>query len=172
MSTEWQTPKDLFDKVNLAIGGFQVDAAANQDNHLVDRWYGPGSDLGTDALAVPQWLSPAWVNPPYLKGKAWEAWLDKMVAQAKSGVEVAALLPANVGTQWWYTYVVGSKADIMFLVGRVPFTIPGRDKPSQPNHDSAIVCFANNSAGRIMWWDWRNDVRTETEPETDAVEAS
>ena len=159
-STDWRTPKELFDKCEKSCGPFAVDAAADADSALCNDYYGPGSPLGEDALAVPVWASPAWCNPPYLKGKAWEAWLDKFVMQSRAyGVETMALLPARVGTRWWYDYVVKSRADVLFLVGRVPFILPGREAPSQPDHDSALVVFAPSSNLRTMWWDWRAEAK-------------
>lgn len=127
--------------------GFKVDAAADSANHLVDQWYGPGSSLGEDALAVPKWLSPAWCNPPY--GKGIEAWLDKFVEQAELGNQVVALLPARVETQWWRKYVVDSKADILFLIGRVPFGRP---------------CSACSGTATVHGWVLTNDEGTQTSP--------
>ena len=169
MSSMWQTPRALYDSLNRAVGydpefgtgGFQVDAAANEDNHLHQNYYGPGSMLGVepplahDALSVSQWLSPAFCNPPYLKGKAWIQWLDKFVKQKALGVRIVALLPAKVGTDWWHDYVFLQKCDVMFLTGRVPFELPGRAKPTQPNHESALVFYGPDTTGTITWIDWR-----------------
>jgi phage N-6-adenine-methyltransferase len=141
--------------MSRAIGGFQVDAAADQDNHLCPAWYGPGSDLGVDALQVVRWLSPAWCNPPYLKGAAWTQWLEKFLEQRDLGATIVTLLPAKTGTDWWYDYIVKERADVLFLHGRVPFELPGSTKPSQPNHDSAIVIFSPTAAGHIAWINWK-----------------
>jgi phage N-6-adenine-methyltransferase len=116
--TGWRTPRELFEPIALSVGGFAIDAAADSGNTLLPRWYGPGSELGEDALAVEEWLSPAFCNPPY--GKGIEVWLRKFQEQARKGVSVVALLPARVETRWWYELVVPF-ADILFLVGRVPF---------------------------------------------------
>lgn len=148
---EWQTPRGLFDRLNAACG-FQVDAAANESNHLLDNYYGPGSPLGDDALAVVKWLSPAFCNPPY--GEGMEKWLDKFIEQAKLGVTTVALLPARISTRWWYEKVVPF-SDIIFLVGRVPFIDPNRTKPSQPDHPSALCFYTPLPTGRVSWLDWK-----------------
>ena len=179
--TEWQTPRQLFDPLNVLIGGFAVDCAAHQSNHLVDRWYGPGGEAD-NALEVPEWASPAWCNPPY--GKGLDKWLDKFIEQSKLGVSVVALLPAYVERKWWYEKVVRAGTDIIFLVGRVPFEKPcdscnstgvatdengvQHDDPceacggtgsvagTQPRDPSAIVIYGPTSSGRSGWLDWKN----------------
>lgn len=148
---EWQTPRGLFDRLDAACG-FKVDAAANEANHLLDAYYGPGSQLGEDALAVPKWLSPAFCNPPY--GEGMEKWLEKFIEQAKLGVTTVAVLPARISTRWWYEKVVPF-ADIIFLVGRIPFIDPNRTKPSQPDHPSALCFYTPLPTGRVSWMDWK-----------------
>ena len=173
--TDWRTPARLFEMVNLAVGGFKVDAAADGSNHLVDLWYGLGSPLGEDALQVEKWLSPAWCNPPY--GKGIEKWLDKFIEQGKIGNGVVALLPANIETRWWYEKVYGAGAGILFLVGRVIFERPcpecggsGRNQESffpcmecketgaipvgSPRFPSALAFYGPHEAG-VDWVEWK-----------------
>lgn len=154
--TDWQTPPEMFLALALAIGGFKVDAAADKSNSLCMAHYGPGSLLGNDALAIPEWLSPAWVNPPYVKGEQWRAWMAHMVKQGVEGRRVVALIPAATGTKWWREFVV-PYADIMFLTGRVNFVLPRRRKRSQGNHDSAIVMYGPDSSGAVGWIDAKPD---------------
>lgn len=126
-NVNWKTPPKLFNLINTAVGGFKVDAAADQFNHLLPHWYGPGSPLAEDALdPFFQWLSPAWCNPPY--GKGLEKWLKQFEAQGASGVGVVALIPASVETGWWHDWVAkgleGGSCDVIFLKGRVNFLKP------------------------------------------------
>lgn len=148
---EWQTPRGLFDRLD-GVAHFAVDAAANESNHLVENWYGPGSPLGEDALSIMKWLSPAFCNPPY--GEGMEKWLDKFIEQASLGVTTVAVLPARISTRWWYEKVVPF-SDIIFLVGRVPFIDPKRTKPSQPDHPSALCFYTPLPTGRVSWLDWK-----------------
>lgn len=37
--TEWQTPPEIFDPISAYFGGFTLDAAASQANHLVPVYY-------------------------------------------------------------------------------------------------------------------------------------
>jgi phage N-6-adenine-methyltransferase len=148
--TDWQTPPALFLPLHLQVV-FKVDAAADQSNHLLPVWYGPGG-TAEDALGVADWLSPAFCNPPY--GSDIERWLDKFIEQVNRGHEVVALLPARVDTRWWFEKVV-QHADIMFLVGRVPFIGPDRLKPSQPDHGSTLCCYSPFANRRVGWKEWR-----------------
>lgn len=168
--TDWRTPRALFDPLHAKIG-FAVDAAADQDNHLVDRWYGDGGEE-PDALSVSIWDSPAFCNPPY--GKGLVEWLQKFNEQRIRGARVISLLPAYPETEWWYDYVVKPGADIFFLVGRVaferacpecagsgPVTCPlcqGSKidpKISQPRHPSALVIYEPQSTGQVSWLRWK-----------------
>lgn len=184
--TGWVTPSELFGPIQTAVGEFAVDAAADETNNLVPLFYGPGG-FHEDALAVAQWHSPAWCNPPY--GKGLGGWLDKFIEQAGLGVSIVALLPAYTEDRWWYEKVVNVKADILFLVGRVPFLrvcsscngkvregvqaavdkveVPpecencgwsGFDpKPTRPRHASAIVIYGPTAQGNVGWLDWRKN---------------
>lgn len=170
--TGWRTPKRLFNKLDRSIGGFAVDAAADSTNHLVPAWYGEGG-VYPDALLVERWLSPAWCNPPY--GKGLQSYLDKILEQLEMGCTIMALLPAYTERKWWFEKVV-PYADILFLVGRVPFERPcagcggtGRaeesecgscnatgvdNKKSQPRDPSAICIFTPGATGRVGWLEW------------------
>lgn len=159
-STEWQTPKVFFDTIQAALPGkvFAVDAAATAQNSLCPEWYGPGSLFGEDALAVPVWDSPAWCNPPYVSDKEWERWLDKFAEQGALGNHVVTLIPAKVGTIWWAEKVVKQACDILFITNRLPFTLPGMTKKTQPNHDSALVIWGPTTDSRVAWINWKEAI--------------
>lgn len=155
--TDWQTPPELFNELSKAVGGFAVDAAASGNNHLCPDWYGPDSPVATDALAVVEWASPAFCNPPY--GRGIERWLEKFHEQQLEGVTTVAILPARVETRWWYEGVV-PRASIVFLVGRIPFVDPSRGKLSQPDHASAVCLYEPDvSGGAVAWLDWKERIK-------------
>lgn len=170
--TGWRTPKRLFNKLDRSVDGFAVDAAADSTNHLVSTWYGEGG-VSDNALLVPRWLSPAWCNPPY--GKQLQPFMDKILEQVELGGTIVALLPAYTERKWWFEKVV-PYADVLFLVGRVPFERPcgecsglGRaeesecgacnatgidSKKSQPRDPSAVCIFTPTATGRVGWLEW------------------
>ena len=164
----------MFDYLDSAVNGFAVDAAADEMNYLTSPWYGPGG-AELDALAVNEWLSPAWCNPPY--GRGLGQWLDKFAEQGSKGVHIAALLPAYVERIWWKEKVVDRGCDVIFLTGRVPFEklcphchgeypnsedtcsacagegfVPGPN----PRDPSAIVVYGPSASSKVGWFDWRN----------------
>jgi len=164
--TDYRTPITLYGMLQASLGGdFAVDAAANELNHLCDRWYGPGG-VSEDALDVAEWASPAFCNPPYSRNIA--EWCQKFYEQAQLGNTVVALLPAKIETDWWYEWVVKTAADVLFLVGRVPFD-PPPDLIDQPNYPptfpSAVVVYQPPMCGRVAWFDWRQrGHKTDAEP--------
>lgn len=150
--SDWRTPRWLFELLNKSAGGFVVDAAADQSNALCERFYGPGSVWGEDALSVERWASPAFCNPPYERDIL--KWCEKFAQQAHLGVTTVALLPAKIETRWWYEGVIEKRADVIFVVGRVQFDSP----PDEPRHftprfPSAVVIYGPKTTGRVRWWD-------------------
>lgn len=151
--TDYRTPRRFFNRINSARVNFAVDAAADESNHLVDTYYGPGG-IEADALEVENWLSPAWCNPPYQSGAQWRRWLEKIVLERTKGATIFLLVPAATGTEWWMDFVVtpylNSLCDIIFLNGRLHFTLPDREVDS-PNHASALIIYSEHIAGMIGW---------------------
>ena len=63
---DWQTPPEFF-RQQHARHAFTIDGAADGTNHLLPRWWGPGSPERIDALSTEPWPTGAriWINPPY-----------------------------------------------------------------------------------------------------------
>jgi phage N-6-adenine-methyltransferase len=155
-ATNWRTPLALYRQLNH-LTPFNVDAAADSTNHLHDHWYGPGGEA-EDALSVKAWRSPAFCNPPY---DNLIPWLRKFDEQASRGSTIIALIPAAVGTRWWFEEVhnAETRPDVLFLIGRVPFLHPDRERASAPNHDSVVLVYQPGTYRRIGWWDWRSHAK-------------
>jgi hypothetical protein len=122
---DWRTPKPLFDALHREFD-FTLDGAADETNHLLPRWLGPGSAINEDALDAA--LTPAvlaneriFVNWPYsvkharLRRKAgdelgaraleienWMAWAWSI---SLVGGLVVAVTPASVQTEYWRQHV-------------------------------------------------------------------
>ena len=129
-SDRWATPIDLFVRLVAEFGGFGLDAAADQENALAERWLGPGSPDGDDALAAESWAALAdnraiWLNPPYSQCGPFMA---RAAAEAATGATVVVLVPARTDTRWWHAHVWDSEhhrprpgVEVRLLRGRLKF---------------------------------------------------
>jgi phage N-6-adenine-methyltransferase len=87
---EWETPQDLFDRVD-ALLQFDIDLAANSQNAKLSRYL----DEAMDALRE-DWscIKRGWLNPPY--GRGIIKWMAKAFA---SNTTIACLVPARTDTK-------------------------------------------------------------------------
>lgn len=128
-SDMWETPQDLFDKLNDEFH-FNLDVCATVDNAKCAAFYSPEQDG-----LIQSWHGNCWCNPPY--GRQVSKWVKKAYDTAYvDGNLVVMLLPARTDTKWFHEYIYG-KAEIRFLKGRLKF---GSSKNSAP-FPSMIVIF-------------------------------
>jgi phage N-6-adenine-methyltransferase len=100
---DFATPRPFLDAVEKRFGPIRVDLAAHQDNHVVERWFGPGS-ADVDAFAM-DWAALAgvlWLNPPFADI---EPWAKKAREDGERGARVTMLVPAAVGSNWFARHV-------------------------------------------------------------------
>lgn len=127
-SVVWETPQDLFDKLNAEFH-FDLDVCALPENAKCEKYYTPEDD----GLSQP-WNGVCWCNPPY--GKAIGKWIQKAYETFAGGGTVVMLLPARTDTKWFHEYIY-NKAEIRFIKGRLKF---GNSKNAAP-FPSMIVVF-------------------------------
>jgi len=144
---DYQTPdKFLIAAVRfLDIGGFKSDLAATCDNTVAGFWFTEEEDsLKQDWSRLPPgW---AWLNPPYAHI---EPWVKKAYL---SGANIAVLIPASVGANWWRDWV-HQKAMVLFLNGRLSF-IPDKPKWLYPK-DLALLLYGKDIQLGYAVWNWR-----------------
>jgi site-specific DNA-methyltransferase (adenine-specific) len=130
---DWGTPGWLFRQFDDEFG-FTVDAAANESNHKLERYWG----LEDDGLAQSWADECVWCNPPY-GGAAIPAWVEKAIAEDALAV---LLLPVRTEMAWW-SRVIECASEIRFVQGRVHFELPGfcDRKGSRPVFASVVVIF-------------------------------
>jgi phage N-6-adenine-methyltransferase len=124
--SEYQTPTDLYLALSFEFH-FDIDLAAHAENHLHPRWLGPGSEIGSDALAV-EWSRhghSGFVNPPYSKADklTCDPWVRKATEESAYSFTTVALLPVRTDTRWWNSYVMQAD-EIRTIPHRVQFTVP------------------------------------------------
>lgn len=127
-SVIWETPQDLFDKLNEEFH-FDLDVCALPENAKCEKYYTPEDD----GLSQP-WNGVCWCNPPY--GKTIGKWVQKAYETFAEEGTVVMLLPARTDTKWFHEYIY-NKAEIRFIKGRLKF---GNSKNAAP-FPSMIVVF-------------------------------
>lgn len=110
-SVEWETPQDLFDKLNEEFC-FTLDACASKENAKCERYF----TVKENGLAQGWFGESVWVNPPY--GRHIAKWIEK-AATEPSKVTVM-LIPARTDTKAWHNFIFGN-AEVRFLKGRLKF---------------------------------------------------
>ena len=123
----WETPQDLFDKLNNEFH-FTLDVCATPENAKCDSFY----TKEQDGLSQP-WKGVVWCNPPY--GKQIGSWVRRGFFASISGNTVVMLLPARTDTRWFHKYIYG-KAEIRFIRERLKF---GGSKNSAPFPSMVVV---------------------------------
>lgn len=125
---EWETPQDLFDRLNDKYH-FTLDVCATPENAKCPQYF----TKQQDGLKQ-EWIGICWMNPPY--GRQIGEWVKKAYESSRGGgVIVVCLLPARTDTRWFHNYC--TKGEITFLRGRLKF---GQQKNSAP-FPSMIVVF-------------------------------
>jgi phage N-6-adenine-methyltransferase len=115
-STEWETPRELFNFLNW-LYDFTVDVCALPENAKRRRFYTPEDD----GLSLP-WDGSAWRSPPY--GRETQDWTAKAEAEFRRNPmrrKIVMLLPARTDTRRLHENVY-NKARVVFLRGRLRFS--------------------------------------------------
>lgn len=172
----WRTPGSLFEALHAEFN-FQLDVAADENNHLCHYWFGPEQtmDAWKDGLRV-GWNGfegAAFMNPPYSKVLKMpiDPWLRKAWSESVFGVTVVGIIPYNTQTQWWRRWVVGLGVEndwtghaadqIRILPRRVSFLRPDGASAANAPGNVAVVVWKPNPGWVGPWqptlryWNWR-----------------
>lgn len=145
-------------KARLQITEFAFDFAAEPSNAVSTCFW----DEAENSLAQPtaRWLlqlcvgdnTPGWgwLNPPFDDIRPWAEMLERL---KKAGGRCAFLVPAAVGSNWWYEFVHGT-AQVWLLNGRVPFD-PDKPHWGYPK-DLALCLYAEDHEPHYDVWRWES----------------
>lgn len=157
---DYRTPADfiLAVKRRLGIAEFTVDFAAHAGNAQERNWFGPGSESHADSLAVPNWSRYCrhgwgWLNPPY---SHIDPWAERCKETAAEGGNIAFLVPAGVGSNWFAAHVDGH-ALVLALNGRLAF-IEGKPDDLYPK-DCLLALYSPLVPPGFEVWSWRTQLR-------------
>jgi site-specific DNA-methyltransferase (adenine-specific) len=141
----YQTPAEFLLAVlaYLQIQNFDLDAAAEDDNAVATEYY----TVRTSAL-LRSWQRPGWTwcNPPFAH---LEPWVKKAWEESKRGAQIAMLVPAGVGANWWRDWV-HEKAQVLLLKGRITFV--GETAPYPK--DTCLLLYGGEEFPRYKVWTW------------------
>jgi hypothetical protein len=143
-----RTPPEFLASVARRFGPIRWDLAANDENHVVPNWYGPGSPNGEDTYAK-QWHlhgGVLWLNSEF--DQLAEA-TAKSKADGRQGARVVQLSPASVSTEWFARNVHG-QALVLFLRPRLTFVNQTDPFPK----DLAIFAWGPWVAPGFATWRW------------------
>ena len=136
-SNEWETPQDLFDKLNDEFR-FTLDPCASKNNAKCKKYY-----TKEDNGLIQSWRDEiVFMNPPY--GRKISKWVEKAYIESiHEDCIVVCLIPSRTDTKYWHDYIFSKAHKIMFIKGRLKFS---GHKNSAP-FPSAIVVFDYMACG-------------------------
>lgn len=145
---EWETPKELFERLNRLFS-FTLDPAATHENHLCSKYFVQEEDGLKQSWAG----ETVFVNPPYSQiGK----WVAKAAEEAdKEKTLVVMLMPARTDTKYFADVIMKKAQKIWFIKGRLKFVnqvirnYTGKDKVFPAPFPSMLVLFC----GKQPWDD-------------------
>jgi len=141
-TSEWQTPRELFDYLD-SIFHFTLDPAATDENALCKKYYTEKED----GLAQSWKDEIVFVNPPYGR-KYNRPWAQKINEEGQHTL-VVALVSSRTGSSWFQDYI--TKANyLVFLRGRLKF---GNSTSGAP-FDSCIAIWDNSDIREIYFCHW------------------
>lgn len=131
-SSEWETPQDLYDELNLEFR-FLLDPCATHDNKKCDFYMTKDIDGLHES-----WFGykSVFMNPPY--GREIGKWIKKAYEESQRGCVVVCLLPARTDTRWFHDYCL--KGEIRWIKGRLYHT-DQNGKSGRAPFPSMIVIF-------------------------------
>lgn len=138
-SDNWETPKELYDKLN---DEFNFDFDPCPINTGVIKW-------DKDGLLI-EWGERNYVNPPYQRHLK-ESFVHRAVDFMKKGKLCVMLLPVSTSTKLFHEWIKPNATEIRFLKGRVKFigtNTKGEKVTTKAGmHDSMVVVFDGRAAG-------------------------
>ncbi len=87
-----------------------------------------------------------WLNPPYSDIRRW---VQKAYGASLEGAQIAVLIPASVGANWWRDWV-HEKAHVLCLNGRIKFVGATGLYPK----DCALLLYSKRLTPGYHIWTW------------------
>lgn len=148
---DYGTPADFLAavKARLGISSFVHDFAADATNAKAPNFW----TVDADSPTQPHWdgMMPredwGWLNPPYADIAPWA---KKCRETKQRGGQIAFLVPAAIGSNWFRDYVHGY-ALVLALNGRLTFEGCTQPYPK----DCILALYSTRVAPGFDVWNWR-----------------
>lgn len=149
------TPLDFRKAIVKKFGLPYFDLACSAENMFAS--YG-GYTMVDDSLIQPwhNFTELLWLNPPYSNITPWA---KKCAEESKLGAEILLLVPASVGSNWFWNYV--EPYATVYSVGRMVFDncFDKEGKPvTTPYPKDLILCHYTTTKPRgsnLQRWRWK-----------------
>lgn len=132
-SKQWETPRELYERLNERYGPFTLDPCATLENAKCEKFF----TIDDNGLAQSWQGETVFMNPPY--GRQIGKWIEKAYRESLGEATVVCLIPARTDTAYWHDYVMRA-GEIVLLRGRVRF-VGGKSSAPFP---SAVVAFSGD----------------------------
>ena len=135
----WETPPDLFE-FGCDLYNFKpkIDVCATAQDKKCELFYGLNEKWAMSSLNGDcHWDRDFWINPPYQNVKDWIK--KAYFSHIKYNVSGLALLFSKTDTKIWHECILGGKAEIYFIEGRVKFFKDGKESKNPAPYPSAFV---------------------------------
>lgn len=153
---DYATPENFMAAIRARLGiqRFMFDFAASPENTKADRYFTEQQNAHVqdwaEYLGGGDW---GWLNPPFSRI---EPWAQKCFEVRCNKRQIAFLVPASVGADWFRDYVDG-KALVLCLNGRLAF-IEGKPRELYPK-DCICCLYSPDIEPGYEVWDWRKEVK-------------
>lgn len=125
----WQTPKQIFNKLNREFN-FTMDVAASDENKLCKIYYGEKSN----ALCN-YWDKSNWCNPPYSNIMPW---VEKSIKEHARGKTIVMLVPSDTSVKW-FKLAYESCNEVRLISGRLSFVNSVTQRPVSGNNKGSVL---------------------------------
>jgi len=155
MNDSWETPDDLFQKLDEEFK-FDLDVCATYKTNKCEKFYGQYHPEGfIDALEQPWAGATCWMNPPYSRGNI-DKFMEKAYKESLKGAIVVGPVRFDPSTKWFQKWVDDKADEVRMMARRVKFV----GAPSAYNFPTCIVIYhpqydPNIDYTQYSIWDWK-----------------
>lgn len=146
------TPREFLHAIEGRFGPIVIDLAATAGNAVVPEYFGPGSPYGEDSLQQ-NWVRRglSYLNPEF--GYI-PPWAKKAAVEGALGAQVALLVPASLGSDWYVDHVK-DRAMVLILKPRLTFVGHSDQYPK----DLMLCLFGPRWFGGVFHWYWDAEIQ-------------